>query len=212
MYTVEKQHTVADWSASTVVSKEEFHRLIPLLGIHDYCSVHDKIIALRSDTYAALLEAEMGKRASYVCGFAFSLNLRRVWLIVKNRPAWQKGRVNGIGGRVEGKETATQAMVREFKEETGVVTSEAQWLFLEGHKHKNGVEVSFFAARLEGHDRPTTTTDEQVLPFMWQEMSLAHWQELVTIENIPYLVNKGFSYITSPEEGRMALQQQEDKR
>lgn len=56
----------------------------------------------------------------YVCGFMFDSNAR-VLLIAKLRPDWQAGKLNGIGGRVEEGETETQAMRREFQEETGIV-------------------------------------------------------------------------------------------
>ena len=45
---------------------------------------------------------------------------KRVVMIRKNRPDWQAGKLNGVGGHVEPGENAYQAMVREFKEETGV--------------------------------------------------------------------------------------------
>ncbi len=53
----------------------------------------------------------------YVAGFMFDGD--RVALVVKNRPEWQKGKMNGIGGHIEPGETPEQAMTREFKEETG---------------------------------------------------------------------------------------------
>lgn len=56
----------------------------------------------------------------YVLGFAFD-DLDRVALIQKERPAWQAGKLNGVGGRIEGREEVLDAMVREFHEETGVV-------------------------------------------------------------------------------------------
>ncbi len=56
----------------------------------------------------------------YVLGFAFAPALERVVLIEKKRPAWQAGRINGVGGHIEPGETALVAMVREFEEETGV--------------------------------------------------------------------------------------------
>ena len=56
----------------------------------------------------------------YVVGFMFDPKNYGVLLIQKNRPEWQKGKLNGIGGKVEPKETALQAMRREFKEETGI--------------------------------------------------------------------------------------------
>jgi 8-oxo-dGTP diphosphatase len=59
----------------------------------------------------------------YVCGFLFTpdigdLRKQAVALIKKERPAWQKGLYNGIGGKVERAESTLDAMIREFKEET----------------------------------------------------------------------------------------------
>lgn len=56
----------------------------------------------------------------YVVGFLFSPDKSDVLLIQKNRPEWQAGRLNGVGGKVEQDETAHEAMVREFAEETGM--------------------------------------------------------------------------------------------
>lgn len=57
---------------------------------------------------------------NYVLGFLFSTDHNVVALIQKQRPTWQKGKLNGIGGHIEGQETPEQAMIREFQEETGV--------------------------------------------------------------------------------------------
>jgi 8-oxo-dGTP pyrophosphatase MutT (NUDIX family) len=57
----------------------------------------------------------------YVLGFVFNRNLGRVLLVLKNRPAWQANKLNGIGGKIEVGETPLQAMEREFREETGFV-------------------------------------------------------------------------------------------
>ena len=68
----------------------------------------------------------------YVLGFMFSRDLERVLLIRKNRPAFQAGKFNGIGGKIEGTvkplETPLQAMVREFEEEAGQKITD--WKFL----------------------------------------------------------------------------------
>lgn len=63
----------------------------------------------------------------YVAGFMFSEDKRSVALIRKNRPEWQKGKWNGIGGHVEPGETPLVAMVREFEEETGVRVKHEDW-------------------------------------------------------------------------------------
>ena len=56
----------------------------------------------------------------YVCGFLFSPDRQHVLLIRKLRPAWQAGRLNGIGGKVEPGEEVPAAMVREFREEASL--------------------------------------------------------------------------------------------
>lgn len=56
----------------------------------------------------------------YVVGFNFfGPRFERVVLIRKNKPAWQGGKLNGIGGLIEPGEAAAVAMDREYCEETG---------------------------------------------------------------------------------------------
>ena len=38
---------------------------------------------------------------NYVLGFAFSKSGQMVLLIWKNKPEWQRGKMNGIGGKIE---------------------------------------------------------------------------------------------------------------
>ena len=56
----------------------------------------------------------------FTAGFLFRANQTEVALVRKTKPSWQVGKLNGIGGKVEPGETEYAAMVREFKEETGV--------------------------------------------------------------------------------------------
>jgi 8-oxo-dGTP diphosphatase len=56
----------------------------------------------------------------YVLGFIFDQVGSKVLLIKKERPEWQKGRWNGIGGKVEANELPLNAMRRELYEETGL--------------------------------------------------------------------------------------------
>lgn len=51
-----------------------------------------------------------------------------VVLVEKNRPAWQAGLLNGVGGKIEPGESAYAAMVREFREEAAVRTAESEWI------------------------------------------------------------------------------------
>ncbi len=59
-----------------------------------------------------------------VLGFLFSEKETRVALIQKQKPEWQKGYLNGIGGKVETQEEPYKAMTREFQEETGLLFKE----------------------------------------------------------------------------------------
>ena len=56
----------------------------------------------------------------YVAGFYFDTAKKSVALVHKNRPDWQAGQINAIGGKIEEGERPVEAMTREFLEETGV--------------------------------------------------------------------------------------------
>jgi 8-oxo-dGTP diphosphatase len=56
----------------------------------------------------------------YVVGFMFNPAENAVLLIRKTHPDWQAGKLNGVGGRIEDGESPTEAMRREFLEETGI--------------------------------------------------------------------------------------------
>lgn len=64
----------------------------------------------------------------YVLGFAFDEKNENVVLIEKQKPEWQRGLHNGIGGKVEPSDGSNYvAMHREFKEETGLHSLPISW-------------------------------------------------------------------------------------
>lgn len=101
----------------------------------------------------------------YVCGFLFSPDRSRVLLIRKRRPAWQAGKLNGVGGKIEPGETPPEAMRREFCEEAGVnVESWQPVLTLSGPDDAGsgrGWAGHFFRA-FGDVDSPRAITDEQL--------------------------------------------------
>ena len=109
----------------------------------------------------------------YVVGFLFSTAQEEVVLIQKNRPSWQAGQLNGPGGKVEDGELVTQAMRREFAEETGVDID--WWEMYHEYQFPKG-SVSFFVA---SHDTEVVSmTDETV-----------YWYALDQLDNLPLIPN-----------------------
>ena len=82
----------------------------------------------------------------YVVGFLFTRDNRRVVLIEKHNPAWQRGLYNGVGGKIETGETPLQAMIREFEEEAGVKTRSDDWRHLAQIHRPGDYDLSVFAA------------------------------------------------------------------
>lgn len=69
----------------------------------------------------------MTDKTEYVLAVAFSVDRRKILLIRKLTPEWQRGLLNGPGGKIELGETPLQAMIREFKEETNIDTTIEHW-------------------------------------------------------------------------------------
>lgn len=61
-------------------------------------------------------------KQKYALGFMFNEDKTKVLLINKNRPDYQKGRLNGLGGKPEegDENNSLFTMIREFKEESGI--------------------------------------------------------------------------------------------
>lgn len=119
----------------------------------------------------------------YVLGFAFTPD-GRVALIQKRRPAWQAGRLNGVGGKVESTEHSAAAMVREFREETGVDTPEKAWQF-RGRMYGENWSVFVFTCTLEIIKNVRTMEDERVFLIYLDDL------ETITekcIENVDALI------------------------
>lgn len=112
---------------------------------------------------------------NYVVGFLFSEDLRHVALIRKNRPAWQAGKYNGVGGKIEPFDSSSlAAMTREFFEETGVEVPQHEWNhFLTMHggsdaahpESKRAFEIDFFRSASNKIWQVTSKTDEPVAIF-----------------------------------------------
>ncbi len=67
----------------------------------------------------------------YTLGFMFSKEGDKVLLIQKDRPKWQAGKLNGIGGKIDhfldSESDLRTTQVREFHEETTIGTAIEEW-------------------------------------------------------------------------------------
>lgn len=137
---------------------------------------------------SALLAEFMKTEQKYVVGFMFDESMSNVALIRKNKPAWQAGLLNGIGGKIEADETAAHAMAREFAEEACGYGGEELWRHfcsMDGTNNDgSSFCVEFFFTIGEPH-KLTSMEDEQieVVP----SADIAAWKEK-TIGNLPWLV------------------------
>lgn len=125
----------------------------------------------------------------YVCGFIFFQNVGlpaqvtmdiveskpdNVLLILKDRPDWQAGMFNGIGGKVERGEYPRAAMMRECKEESGLYID--KW-----HNF----------ARMEG-------PDFSIQFYSSFQQSIPQWQNLTSEKLFAFPVNCLPSNLISP--------------
>lgn len=98
----------------------------------------------------------------YVLGFLLRDNRTSVVLIRKDKPNWQAGLLNGVGGKIEPPESPLTAMIREFREETGVDTSKSGWQQFCEMSGNDFAVYCFKALDSDAWARVASVTSEQV--------------------------------------------------
>lgn len=118
----------------------------------------------------------------FVAGFLFSDDREWVALVEKITPEWQRGYLNGIGGKIEPTDDSpAAAMVREFEEETGVEIS-AWDLFCE--IKRRGDLTSFFRSFAQGPIEGISGREaEEIGAYPVSELA-----ELNTLPNLRWLI------------------------
>lgn len=99
----------------------------------------------------------------YVVGFCFSKDHSHVAIMLKNRPEFQAGLHNGLGGKVEEGEKPKHAMSREFEEETGVCILANSWLPVDVKTDNETYYIDVFYARTDVVYECHTVEDEEVI-------------------------------------------------
>jgi len=98
----------------------------------------------------------------FVLGFLFSPALDKVVLLRKNRPPWQKGYLNGVGGHVEQNESPLQAMNREAKRE---IDYNGHWTYFGRieNKIRGGLIDCFYSIYPNENLNVKSNTDEEAM-------------------------------------------------
>lgn len=66
----------------------------------------------------------------FTVGFVFTPGFEKVLLVHKEKPEWQKGLMNGVGGKYEPGESAEECVSREVEEESGLVIAPELWRYV----------------------------------------------------------------------------------
>jgi 8-oxo-dGTP diphosphatase len=122
------------------------------------------------------------EQTKYVLGFLFSDDEEFCVLVQKNKPEWQAGLLNGVGGKIEDGETALAAVRREFLEETGVDTSLIEWRPFCEMFGNDWVVYCFMARDREWHKVGTTTPEKIIC------VSVKELRTLSCVSNLYWLV------------------------
>jgi len=126
----------------------------------------------------------------YVLGFMFAKDKKRVVLIRKNKPLWQSGKLNGVGGKIEDNENPLQAMIREFEEEVGVKTVETDWNYVcKMHRTTDEEFVCFvFSSFKLDENKPQSLTEELVSIYNLIYNGSVVYTNLPIISNLQWLI------------------------
>lgn len=91
----------------------------------------------------------------YTVGLVFDATLEHVLLLHKQKPTWQIGKLNGLGGKVEPDETPIECVARECLEETCLTIPPADWtqfatVINPTSMGDHTAQIDFFATRYSG--------------------------------------------------------------
>ena len=131
----------------------------------------------------------------YVAGFLFDTDRNNVVVIEKQKPVYQRWKLNGVGGKIEPGETPYQAIVREFKEEAGVHFTEWE-LFCE-YNWKTDYKIYYYRAfNTPVYQQAKTIEEEEIMKIRVD--ALSHYNRMKNLDFlIPLAQNIEIDY-TSP--------------
>jgi 8-oxo-dGTP diphosphatase len=140
----------------------------------------------------------------YTIGIVFSPDFKQVALIRKQRPDWQKGKINFPGGTCQGEEKPEANIVRKFAAETGMKIDRTHW-------HRIGILVNaenytcdiFAAVHIAGIHGPLNApgTPDAEIPAWYDVDALPD----NVLSNLHWLVPFGINYFTQGNADRLGF-------
>jgi 8-oxo-dGTP pyrophosphatase MutT (NUDIX family) len=128
-------------------------------------------------------------KTNYTIGIYFTEDLRRVALILKNRPNWQAGKYNFPGGHIEKDESSYSCIAREFKEECGIDTKFTEWCEIGTIKNKGKYECKILT--LINHERHGELKTMEDQPVIWCDVDKLPGN---IISNLSWLIPFALNY------------------
>jgi 8-oxo-dGTP diphosphatase len=130
-------------------------------------------------------------KLQHVLGFVFDEKAQHVLLIKKNKPAFQVGKLNGIGGKIEEEDgSSAHAMQREMIEETGITVPSDNWYAMGTMQGNSWAADVFYTTINKVVDTIVQTTDEHV---SWYPISPL---PTTVIHNLTWLIPMAISKLT----------------
>jgi 8-oxo-dGTP diphosphatase len=130
----------------------------------------------------------------YVLTFLFTPDYKDVWLIEKQKPEWQKGSLNGIGGKMEEGEFPFTSAIREVKEESGLDISRENIEYLGEMYRINNNEHDFIIHIFTGTtDKELETVEEEEI----KKIPVSDVKNYKHIDNVPMLIESCLFLLTN---------------
>lgn len=131
----------------------------------------------------------------YTLAFIFNNVMDRVLLVHKLSPEWQAGKLNGVGGKIEEGEDNLTCIVREVREETGLVTQSDEWIYL-GEMASNNWQMYVFTLVYKGNSSDARSADKEEVE--WFDMKALPPN---AINNLTWLIPLAIDRIKNQEIG-----------
>lgn len=136
---------------------------------------------------------------NYVIGFCFNTSLSQIVLIKKTKPDWQKDRFNGVGGKIEEGEEPINAMIREFREETGAEIKDwihfAELAIIPPELEHGALPGSFIDCFVSISDVEIKTITEEIV----NRYNIDVASNLLTVPNTKWLIPMALDVLTNPD-------------